>query len=447
MNRMLTSLLIIMVLLVPCCCAYAAGAYGHVIIANRTLDGIMEGRQQVTSDLREALNDPEARKAFCGGAVAPDICENASHYGDTGDLVRKMGVKAQANLDAAKKSGDPKKLKQANIELAFCYGWLSHVAADVNIHPLVNAVAGDSYKYCTEGQKAIHAAQEVQLDKYLSTNYRKPGEKYEVTVPEDFLSEFVGLKPATLRHNLRALKLRVAGEIVGKEFVYKSNDKVLKPRWDECVKGCIGDSMSLVGNPDLVGNWDLDSGPISTNDFRDLRMLVKEANGGKLPKDWGGGYMDYYRKALDVIAKAKGDTPDSTISKPSNKPVGDVDFKLPPMPKMHKQPTEADKVNLRAWRDKCVVLLNKGTEEDALRLANKNECINIPRENRTMDCSRCGKATLHWWIAPSWSCSGCEQCIMPQDVKRKDGLTYREYAEKRQEIYKNKIAEIEAMVK
>lgn len=440
-NRLLTSILTISVVVASCCCVYAAGAYGHFIIASRTIDGIMDGRQAVSPDLKEALKDPECRKAFCGGAVAPDICEEASHYGATGDLVRNMGAKAQSNLDAAKKSGDPKKIKKARIELAFSYGWLSHVAADINIHPLVNGISGDSYRYCTEGQKAIHAGQEVQLDKFLAANYRKPGDKYDVTIPEDFLSPFVGLKPATLRHNLRALNIRVAGEIAGKEFVYLDNEKSLKPKWDLCVGNCIGDSLTLVGNPGMAENWDLDSGPISTNDFRDLRMLVKQANGGKLPANWGSSYLDYYHKALDIIKEAES----TKTAKSEPNAIGSVDFKLPPMPKLSKKPTAAEKAKLVAWRDNCLTLLNKGMEDDPLRAANKNECMNLPRTDRTMDCKRCGKATLHWWIAPSWSCSGCEQCIMPQDVQRADGLTYREYAEKRQELYKNKIAEIQGL--
>jgi hypothetical protein len=447
MYRLLTSLLVVTILMASCCCGYAAGAYGHFIIASRAIDGIMSGKQAVPDDLKAALADPECRKAYCGGAVAPDICEDASHYGNTGDLVRAMGAKAMSNLESAKKLGDPAKIKQAQIQLAFSYGWLSHCAADVNIHPFVNAIAGDSYRYCTESQKAIHAGQEVQLDKYLAANYLKPGEKYAVTVPEDFLSEFVGLKPATLRHNLRVLNIRVTGELAGKELVYLNKDKVLKPKWDDCVKDCIRDSETLVGNPGLMGNWDLDSGPISTNDFRDLRMLVKQANGGKLPADWSSHYLDYYRKAMDIIAKSKGDIPDSTISKPGAKPVGAVDFKLPALPKMHKQPTEADKVNLRAWRDKCVTLLNKEVEDDPLRLANKNECLNLVKENRTMECSKCGKATLHWWIEPSWSCSVCEMCIMPQDVKRADGLTHREFAAQRMKLYTDKIAEVEAIAR
>ena len=444
MNRLLTSLLIVFVFLISCgCCVYGAGAYGHFIIASRTIDSIMAGDQTVSADLKDALNDPECRKAFCGGAVAPDICEEASHYGNTGDLVQKMGSKAVANLDLANKSGDAKKIKQAKIELAFCYGWLSHVASDVDIHPLVNGVAGDSYRYCTEGQKAIHAGQEVQLDKYLAANYRKPDDKYAVTVPEDFLSEFVGLKPGTLRHNLRVLNIRVTGEIAGKEFVYLDNEEVLKPKWDQCVRDCISDSRKFVANPAMIGNWDLDSGRISTNDFRDLRTLVKEANEGKLPSNWATNYLDYYQKALDFIKDAESQ---QTASK-GPKPVGDVDFNLPPMPKVGKKPTEADRANLRSWRDKCVAQLNQEMEEDPLRLANKNECVNIPRENRTMQCKGCGKSTLHWWIEPSWSCSGCEVCTMPQDVTRADGLTYREYAEQRMALYKNKIAEVEATAK
>jgi len=419
--------------------AHAAGAYGHVIIANRALDGMLSGEQPLPDELKDALNDPDGRRAFRGGSVAPDICENQSHYGETADLVRSMGAKAVRNLEAAKKSGDPKKIKEARIQVAFSYGWLSHVAADVNIHPLVNGIAGDSYKYCTEGQRAIHAGQEVQLDKYLNANYRKPGEKFDVVVPENFLSEFVGLKPNQLRHNLRALKIRVAGEIAGKEFVYLSNNEQLKPKWELCVTNCIADSRKLIADPGRMGNWDLDSGPISTNDFRDLRMLVKEANGGKLPANWGGNYLDYYHRALDAIEKSEKT---QTADEPS---LDTPRFNLPPLPKMHKQPTEADKVQLKAWREKCVAQLNKQMEEDPLRAANKAECLAIPRENREITCGKCGFAGVHWWIEPSWSCPKCEFCTMPQDLKRADGTTYREFAAQRMKLYQDKIVEVETV--
>ena len=50
MNRLLTSLLVITVIMASCCC-YAAGAYGHFIIANRAIDGIMSGKQTVPDEL------------------------------------------------------------------------------------------------------------------------------------------------------------------------------------------------------------------------------------------------------------------------------------------------------------------------------------------------------------------------------------------------------------
>jgi len=78
--------------------------------------------------------DPVVRNAFLNGAIAPDAgyCPGGtrfqadlSHYLGTGRLVRCL-------LEAA----------STDIERAFAWGWVSHILADVAIHPLINRAVG-----------------------------------------------------------------------------------------------------------------------------------------------------------------------------------------------------------------------------------------------------------------------------------------------------------------
>lgn len=79
------------------------------------------------------IEDPAAVNAFLHGTLAPDMgnfpggsseLAHAVHTERTGDVVR--GLMRAAVTPA---------------ETAFAWGWLSHVLADVEIHPLVNASA------------------------------------------------------------------------------------------------------------------------------------------------------------------------------------------------------------------------------------------------------------------------------------------------------------------
>jgi len=117
---------------------------------------------------------------------------------------------------------------------------------------------------------------------------------------------------------------------------------------------------------------------------------------------------------------------------------------------------------IETWRDAMLKKLDPAT--DPARLRNKEECfanaakINVNGSD-PRGCSRCGKNTVHWWfpndsdLGPHWQCSGCEYVTQISDVPRKDGMTYREYAQKciarvnaqRQEVIdraKNEIARI-----
>lgn len=429
--------------------AQASAPYGHYIMAKRVIGGIQGGVRPAPQELKDALDDPDCQRAFCGGSVAPDISEEKSHYNNTGDLAQSMLTKAQAELKKAKKSGDPDAIKKANVDLAFSYGWYTHCASDLNVHPKVNAITGDCFDYKGIGGKLAHGGVEVQLDYFLWKNYSKEGEDYDVSVPYDFLSKCIDVPPGELKWNMAKLSAKVQGAAAWEYKVTLTNEEMSKA-WKDVITNSYTECFDFINDQKKMQNWDLDCGKISTDEFRVLREAIIEANGGKLPDDWGKNYMNYYEKTKDLVKKAvaaekgtQAQTGEDKTKPTGSNEVKTVDFHLRAFPKVHDVPNEADKYNIEKWRDESIASLNKQMEEDPDRAANRDACGKIPRENKEMTCAKCGFAGVHWWIEPSWSCPSCEYCTMPQDVKRSDGKTYREFAAERMKIYQDEIEEIQ----
>jgi hypothetical protein len=274
---------------------WGAGPYGHFILARRTIDSINTGGREAPADLKEVLKDADIQDAFVGGAIAPDLCEaETSHQGETANLARKMLAKAQADFSAAHDSGDPAEMKKAGMELAFSYGWFSHCAADLDIHPKINAMTGDTYRYTDAAKKAVHAAQETQLDAYLYRQFKKDGEKFYYTVPFDFMSEFVGETSEKLKESSRSLNGKVIGELLwGKKVTL--TDQELSNAWHDIAFQAVSDTFEFINNPNSLLNWDLDCGRITTPDFEWLRNKTLLENDGKLPEDWGRTYLKLYQ--------------------------------------------------------------------------------------------------------------------------------------------------------
>ena len=298
MKKLLVCFLIMSAVIYGSRSVQAAGAYGHFIISDQEIGAINSGNQDAPKELKDILNDPDCQKAFRGGAIAPDLCPESSHYGDTGDLARKMLSTAQNDLKAAVEKGDQDAINQAKKELAFSYGWLSHCSADLNIHPVVNAATGDNYDNGGYLGQAIHAGQEVQLDAYLYKNFKKSDNTY--SVPYEFLSRFVKESPKVLENNANSLDLKVLGEQAWKECVLLGDD-TLKAAWDGVVKGSFSDFSNFASKPTEFKNWDLDDGKISTAEFAALRKKIMADNGGKLPDDWGENYLKYYAQNKDKL--------------------------------------------------------------------------------------------------------------------------------------------------
>lgn len=103
----------------------------HMILAHRVLDVWEAGR----SDAPFPTRDPVLRSAFCQGAVGPDLgyfpggfrpFSELAHYLSSADLSRRLAATARTP-----------------IQVAFARGWLTHVLADVGIHPMVAEALGE----------------------------------------------------------------------------------------------------------------------------------------------------------------------------------------------------------------------------------------------------------------------------------------------------------------
>ncbi|MDQ7827177.1 MAG: zinc dependent phospholipase C family protein [Candidatus Eremiobacteraeota bacterium] len=295
--------------------AWSAGPMGHFLLSQETINGIRNGSIPAPPELKAALEHPEAQKAFAGGSVGPDICEEtkASHYRNTSDLANQMIADARANLKAAAAEKNQNKFSQAQRELAFAYGWLSHCGTDLNIHPYVNGVAGDTYRYNNPGQKAIHAAQESQFTAYLrSIN----SAKYDTSIPYEFLSRHTGISVINLREDNKKIIIKTMAEIKAAGLVTLT-DK-MKSIWGKIREASLADTAGFIENPKSMGNWDLDCGKITTEEFEKLRDLAIKANGGQLPPNWGRQYMEWYGQTRNLSADQKLSALKSLVGVSSN---------------------------------------------------------------------------------------------------------------------------------
>jgi hypothetical protein len=144
----LVALFLVMLAAIP---AHAAGPMGHYIIARKIISNITSGRFQAPTELKQALRDADCQRAYCGGAIGPDLVEGKSHYGATADLSMKLLTTARADLKKAAAAKDAKAFAAAKNELAFAYGWFTHFIVDMNVHEQVNGMTGvtDSYSFTT----------------------------------------------------------------------------------------------------------------------------------------------------------------------------------------------------------------------------------------------------------------------------------------------------------
>lgn len=289
----------------------AAGPMGHYLIGKQLISNIQNNRCKVDPELKYILKHPDAQRAFEGGCVGPDIAEEQSHYRDTARLAANMLKDARERYKLAASSKDEAAFAKARQDLAFAYGWYSHCASDLNIHPKVNEVVGDTFRFNSAGQKANHATQESQLTAYLKSVMGNS--QYDVYIPYDFLSRHVGVSVEELKLSDKKLRTKLVGELSLASTV-KMNDKIAQ-KWRAAVNGSLRESEMYLSNPSAMQNWDLDCGKISTAEFDQLRTLAIKANDGKLPEEWSKSYLTWFEKTRGLSAEKQLEVLKSLISK------------------------------------------------------------------------------------------------------------------------------------
>ena len=283
--------------------SFAAAGHGHYYIASAMVGKLLND-PNAPAALRDALKDPSCADAFCNGAVAPDLGSLTlqAHNGDkTTSMPRNLIATAQGDLARANAlptddSDKPAKIKQAQQELAFSYGWLSHCAADLATHPVVNAQIGDSFAHGNLEDNMNHGFQEVELTHYIDKNYRiDKSDTFDFHVPFEFLSGCTGIPVEELQWAALDLNKKMYVEYVKKNDCDIPNDK-LAEKWRKAIQESMSDTIKFIEDPGKFLSWDIDIGRMTTEEFETLRTAAIEAYGGKLPPNWGKKYLEWYDK-------------------------------------------------------------------------------------------------------------------------------------------------------
>lgn len=124
----------------------------HMMLASQLLDGFAD---HAPFDAQHACN----RNAFLHGSIGPDmgffpganrLISQLAHATRTGDLVRALAENALTER-----------------QLAFTYGWVTHLIADAVFHPFVNRLAASLQPGASaDASNAMHIRIEIGLDLY-----------------------------------------------------------------------------------------------------------------------------------------------------------------------------------------------------------------------------------------------------------------------------------------
>lgn len=270
-------------------------------MAHHTVDGILSGKIAAPAELSRILRDPEVARAYYGGAIGPDLSDS-THYKNTSEAPARMLTAARSDLAKATKTGNASQIKAARQELAFAYGWLNHSAADLNIHPVINSMIGDTYRYNNTAEKVVHAEIEAQFTRYLA--HGQPMPSYDPIVPVEFVARTAFMSKAAVKEGISTLDLKATAE-----REYANTAAAIGPNLDGAFRlveaGATGDNAAFLRNPNNFKNWDLDCGKISTNEFETLREATMRANGGKLPANWGSMYLTWNERTSGLVLDKK----------------------------------------------------------------------------------------------------------------------------------------------
>ncbi|MCE5324675.1 zinc dependent phospholipase C family protein [bacterium] len=279
--------------------AYSAGGVGHYYIARAAVEQIMQS-SSLPQQFKEALKDPSCRNSFCNGAIAPDLAciVDQAHHGRTTKIFTKLLDNAETALQQAQSLPDgnpskPGKVKEAMKGVCFSIGWLSHCATDIAIHPKVNARCGDAYEFCNTGKKGVHTADEIQFSRYLADTYKKPDWKIAFDIPYQLVSKSSNVTEQKLQSSVKVMRMKLIAELAAMQKVTLPKSDLQK-QWQALAGKSIQDTVRFASSPGLFQDYDLDYGPIVTDDFRELRKECIEINDGKVPEQWGRENLNWW---------------------------------------------------------------------------------------------------------------------------------------------------------
>lgn len=424
MSKCMQGICVVVMSIALCAVSHAATGYGHFILAREMVRECNSAGSGFPAELTSIMGDPDCQNAFCGGAVAPDICEDFSHYGDTSDAVQGMLKTAREDLVAARQSGNPTALKAAQKELAFSYGWLTHCGVDLEVHPAVNAFpqVGDAFKYLDPAHQAAHGAAEVQLDDYLTRTFKRPEDNWseQMSVPWEFLSKHSKMSEGDLRTAWRGSNLKTIAGVAGMQAV---NVDTTGP-WAGIVKASLNDARTFLRDPKQFQNWDLCAGRISTDEFDGLRAYQMSLNGGKLPAGWGKNYLQ-----LDAAARGEW----AKYEEQSRL----VNHNLPALPELN---IDTAITQINDWLNACLKKLEEDKANDPARIANRDACLalaeRIHGDGEKLYCRGCKAVVAQYWcpndpdLGDHWMC-GCSSVTQISMLLRPDGRTFNAYATER----------------
>lgn len=293
----------------------ASSPTGHILISEQVMDKILSD-PNANPELRTILSDPAARRAFSGGACAPDLgtisdrahSEDpqgmAGHLMEVARLHQSEAQKRLANaMTPEERAAAQIALQQASCDIAFAYGWRCHAATDFETHPSVNASGHDYWEDSDPVDKGLHGEWEAMQEANWVERYGWPRDA-NVDYRPGLLEESFALSWPDYACDVTVLAVKIYGaETVGDQYPGLMID-AWQPVNDEIGERSIDRGLDFVsgpGNPLDNSCWDIGLG-ISLDEFRRFVEDTKRANGGELPDD----FWDTYDVLFDDWKNSRG---------------------------------------------------------------------------------------------------------------------------------------------
>ena len=295
--------------------ATASSPTGHIIISEQVMNKILND-PNANPELKALLRDPDARKAFSGGACAPDLDSLAeqAHTSSPQAVADSIMGTARANLAKAQKAlnaatspeqvaNAEKVMRQAKCDIAFAYGWRCHAAADFETHPFVNS-DGKNYwddetrnRFQEQKDQATHGEWEVMQEALWIEKYGKPKDP-NVDYRLGLLEKALGFEHNDLLEDVKTLSNKeYASAYVGDKYTKEQLDfwkSINGPIGDRSIDRTL-DFVKTLNNPLDGSCWDVAWG-IPVEDFRKFIEDTKKGNGGFLPDNFWMVYENLFNK-------------------------------------------------------------------------------------------------------------------------------------------------------